>query len=176
MKNYLIIFSILLLFTVFLIIQKSYTILPSESAITTSIQQQLEDDIKISSIKEYAISKSNTKIVFFKQDNKIGYAIFKRNIFNEKLKSIFVKDNILHKNINILYTNRGNYVLFSGNYNEKIDSIVVKEGNTKHLLKVSLINESIGNLYITLETIPRNITEEMLDNSILYNKDNQPVR
>lgn len=174
MKDYIIIIiSILLLFTIFFIIQRTYTIQSNVSAITTSIQQHLEEEI--SSIEEYGISKSNSKIVIFKYGNKKGYAVFKENYFNKKLKMIFIKSNIFDKNNNIIHTNRGNYILLSGNYHEKIDYIVVKEGNKNHLFEVTLINENIGHLYITLETIPRKLTDTMLNDLMLYNKDNKPV-
>ncbi|MGE7839815.1 hypothetical protein ACQKNX_03395 [Lysinibacillus sp. NPDC093712] len=174
MKDYIIIIiSILLLFTIFFIVQRTYTIPSNVSAITASIQQHLEEEI--SSIKEYVISQSNSKIVIFEYGNNMGYAVFKENYFNKKLKIIFVKTNILEKNINIIHTNRGNYILLSGNYHEKIDYIVVKEGNTNHLFEVTLINENIGNLYITLETIPRKLTDTMLDDLTLYNEDNKQV-
>ncbi len=175
MKNYIIIISILLIFTVFLIIQRTYSIESNESAMTTSIQQQLEADIEISSIEEYDISKSNSKIVLFEYGNEKGYAVFKVNYVNKKLKIIFVKSNILDKNINIIHTNRGNYILLSGNYNEKINYIVVNEGKTKHLFEVALINENFRNLYITLETIPRSLTDTMLNDVLVYNKDNKLV-
>ena len=174
MKDYIIlIISILLVFTIFFIIQRTYTIPSNVSAITASIQQHLEE--KISSIKEYGISQSTSKIAIFEYGNKTGYAVFKENYFNKKLKIIFVKMNILDKNINIIHTNRGNYILLSGNYHEKIDYMVVKEGNTSHLFEVTLFNENIGNLYITLETIPRKLTDTMLNDLTLYNKDDKPV-
>ncbi|WP_409369113.1 hypothetical protein [Lysinibacillus sp. 38-6] len=174
MKDYIIIMlSILLLFTIFFIIQKTYTIPSNVSAITASIQQHLEEEI--SSIKEYGISQSTSKIVIFEYGNKTGYAVFKENYFNKKLKMIFVKMNILDKNINIIHTNRGNYILVSGNYHEKMDYIVVNKGNTNHLFEVTLFKENIGNLYITLETIPRKFTDTMLNDLTLYNKDNKQV-
>lgn|GEM_PF-6183876 len=169
----IIIISILLVFTIFFIVQKTYTIPPNASAITTSIQHHLEEEI--SSIKEYGISQSTSKIVIFEYGNKTGYAVFKENYFNKKLKIIFVKTNILDKNINIIHTNRGNYILVSGNYHEKIDYMVVKEGNTSHIFEVTFFNENIGNLYITLETIPRKLTDTMLNDLTLYNKDNKQV-
>ena len=98
-----------------------------------------------------------------------------KNYFNKKLKLVSLKENILDEYIGIIYTNRGNYIILNGNYNEKIDSLLIKEGDKEYLFKVENIDGKFDNLYITLDTIPKIITEKMLENSILYNENNEQV-
>lgn len=175
MKKYLIILIFIILFIVliFYIIEKNYNIELNENEITNSIQNRLGEELDISLIEKYIISNSNTQIVFFEYSKKNGYALFKKNYFNNKLKLVSLNKNLLDEYIGIIYTNRGNYIILSVNYDEKIGSL--KERASEYLFRVENIAGEFGNLYITLETIPRRITEDMLENPILYNENNEQV-
>lgn len=177
MKKYLIILIFIILFIalIFYIIEKNYNIELNENEITNSIQNGLGEELDISLIEKYIISNSNTQIIFFEYSKNNGYALFKKNYFNNKLKLVSLNKNLLDEYIGIIYTNKGNYIILSGNYNEKVDSFLVKEGDSEYLFKVENIAGEFGNLYITLETIPRSITEKMLENPILYNENNEQV-
>ena len=154
MKRIVDLLYIVLIMLIFLYIQSQYII------DSVHIEQDLGElsNGEISIIQSFQIEQTKSTVVIFKSTVTIGYVILTKHPFMDKLKVTRLQNDIEEKNAYIVTTNRGNYIVATGNLN---DNLIVL--NNKKTVEMNVLSEEF-NMYISADTIPKKyIDKDILD-------------
>ncbi|MEG0386019.1 MAG: hypothetical protein RR642_14825 [Solibacillus sp.] len=150
----------------------SYSVVPKEVDMLAAIQQKVQNKKPIFFVEKSILFETDTTLLIFEQENRIGYALFKSNPLNERLKLSRVQKKIEKENQILLKTNRGLYIIFTTNIEDKIHSIEITNRNKKkYSFDVIPIGKKSEKLYITTDTIPKIIDKNMLKTMKFYIED-----
>ncbi|MEK4628359.1 MAG: hypothetical protein ABS944_17895 [Solibacillus sp.] len=177
MKNYLLFIAIgLIIFTASFNAYKAYSVLPKETEMLTAIQLRLQNDSPILLIEKSSLFDTDITVVLFEQEERNSFALFKSNRLNDKLKLSLVQPTIQEDQRMLFKTNNGNYIIFTSPLFEPIHSIsFTNRSKKKYSFYVKPITPSSKNIYITKNTVPRNLHDSMLENMQFFSENGASI-